>query len=326
MILLPPIPGPKIGQFLTKGSGQITFLELLGFGTDAEVYKVKIDGHNYSLKVVCYLEGPLRRTVDRTNSARAQFDFDSGYRRFPCFNLPHGEPEWTESDALYNFHPFFSECRAYGRLKEVGKERLSVRCHGYLLLESVQRSDLEKFRSNFPCFDNEPFDHSGEYKNQPIRALVKDYIESTASFLPRMIPRMMRDIHEYHKCGISLGDIKENNYLDGILFDLSRARTVPHPELTTHFIDQAFKAGEICEIPVSDYDDFDCMVDEWNDDHPNQIIWHRFLPNLDYADKLRGVDVSRHRLNNKEYIERIRRRHRIVYHRPELYQWKRGKY
>ncbi len=220
-------------------------------------------------------------------------------------------PKWTQQNVLYYFHPFYNECRAYGRLKEVKKETLSVRCHGYLLLNSQQESQLQHFVGR-------PFNRPDGYKVVSIRTLVKDYIDSGTNFTPRMIPKMMRNIHAYHKSGISINDIKRNNYLDGILFDLSRAKTVPHPELTPAFIEQVSGMGLTSEVPASDYHEFDSMIDSWNKYHPNRFIWRRFLPSFDYVGKLRGFDPS----NWEELDKRIMRRRAVIYYRPELYKWK----
>lgn len=57
MALLPPIRGPKLGRFSTKGAVNITFLEEIGSGTDSVVYKVEISGQIYALKIVRGMEG-----------------------------------------------------------------------------------------------------------------------------------------------------------------------------------------------------------------------------------------------------------------------------
>lgn len=238
-----------------------------------------------------------------------QFEFECGYREEYLHIHPPGWPPPSKLDMLHYFHPFYRECRAYGRLKEVTKEELSVHCHGYLLLDTRLELQLQHFTRR-------PFNRYNEDKHEPIRALVKDYIDSETEFLPRMIPKMMRNVHAFHKVGIIINDIRGNNYLDGILFDLSRAKTVPHPELTQWFIEQALEIQLISETPTIDYHNFDYMVDLWNDFHTNQHIWNRFLPNIQYSKKLRG---SRDQLQ-----KRIRRQQRIVYHHAELYNWRRS--
>lgn len=184
-----------------------------------------------------------------------------------------------------------------------------MRCHGYVLLNSQQEDDLQRFTG-------EPFERPNDFRKMPILALVKDYIDSETAFLPRMIPKMMKNIHTYHKSGIFIGDVRRDNYLDGTLFDLSRAHTVPHPELTHSFIKEATQIGMMNDVPSADYHAFDCMIDVWNDHHPHEYIWLRFLPNSEYKGKLRGFDSS-----PEERHKRIMRRRAILYHRPELYKW-----
>lgn len=49
---LPPVPGPKLGRFELGKSAKISFLEKLGSGADATVYKVRLQGKTLVLKVV----------------------------------------------------------------------------------------------------------------------------------------------------------------------------------------------------------------------------------------------------------------------------------
>lgn len=216
-------------------------------------------------------------------------------------------------DALYYLHPFYNECRAYGRLAEVGREDLSVQCHGYILFSPEQESQLQ-------VYTGQPFDRPDAYKDMPIFALVKSYIDSETKFLPRMIPKMMKNIHSYHKNGIWINDIHANNYLDGILFDLSRAKTAPHPDLMPASVEQASEMGLVPETPGSDYSTFDSMIDDWNSQHPRRHIWSRFQPSLQYAERLRGYDRSDH----KGFTKRITNRDSVVYHRPELSKWQKS--
>ncbi len=54
---LPWFRGPKLGPFEFRDETQrnITFLEHVGGGVHAEVFRVTIDGSIYALKVVCYI-------------------------------------------------------------------------------------------------------------------------------------------------------------------------------------------------------------------------------------------------------------------------------
>lgn len=119
----------------------------------------------------------------------------------------------------------------------------------------------------------------------------------------------------YHKIGIWIRDVHQDNYLDGILFDLSRSRTAPHPDMSLTVVKQAFSMG--IETPAADYEYFDNIIANWNHKNPGQFIWFRFLPNLDYVEKLRGFDRS----NHEEFTKRLKKRVSIAYQRPELYKW-----
>ena len=53
---LPRFRGTKLGpfEFRDEAKRDITFVEHLGGGLHAEVFRVMIDGSIYALKVVCY--------------------------------------------------------------------------------------------------------------------------------------------------------------------------------------------------------------------------------------------------------------------------------
>jgi hypothetical protein len=52
---LPPIPGPSLGRFSSacNNSLAIEYLELLSKGAHSYVFKVRINGKIYALKIVC---------------------------------------------------------------------------------------------------------------------------------------------------------------------------------------------------------------------------------------------------------------------------------
>lgn len=52
LIPLPQCDGPKLKPFNFQGPQKIEFLEYLGEGLHAHVFKVKILGHIYALKLV----------------------------------------------------------------------------------------------------------------------------------------------------------------------------------------------------------------------------------------------------------------------------------
>jgi hypothetical protein len=83
------------------------------------------------------------------------------------------------SNQLYNdyFDPFSCECRAYGRLKQEGREDLALRAHGYLLLTPQQGDEVEKKTFGYLWGDENGFNFWGrdaEHRHLPIRAIVKE--------------------------------------------------------------------------------------------------------------------------------------------------------
>lgn len=94
---------------------------------------------------------------------------------------------------------------------------------------------------------------------------------------------MMKDVENLHQLGIYIGgDIRDDAYLNGKLVDFSWAWTVPHccsdgedaqPDGTTGF---------------EDFESFDRMIDNWNEENPCQRVWERFRPNLKVLNRLRS--------------------------------------
>lgn len=53
LVALPQCEGPKLQPFDVRGPQKIEFLDYLGEGLHAHVFKVKVLGRVYTLKVVC---------------------------------------------------------------------------------------------------------------------------------------------------------------------------------------------------------------------------------------------------------------------------------
>jgi hypothetical protein len=79
---------------------------------------------------------------------------------------PKGPPK--EEDIVNKPEPFHSECRAFGRLKEVDRENLAVRCYEYIFLDQDQEALLS---TKFGALD---WNRREEHEKLPLRALVKD--------------------------------------------------------------------------------------------------------------------------------------------------------
>ena len=129
-------------------------------------------------------------------------------------------------DILCQNDPSHCECRAYGRLKEVGRKILAVRCHGYVLPTQDQEQDLAKL-----CFND--WGRQDARRGRPIRAIVKEYFanDGSGAFTFEMLPQMRRDILDLNRLGVVVWDVRADNYRAGQLVDFSQAHTVPHIEL-----------------------------------------------------------------------------------------------
>ncbi len=178
--------------------------------------------------------------------------------------------------------PFHCECRAYGRLKEVGREDLAVGCFGYVLLTQRQEDELLDLGFNaWGCEDAR--------RGRPIRAIVKEYIanDGSGAFTFEMIPQMRQDIQDLNRLGIVAWDVRDDNYRAGRLVDFSQARTVPHMELDWN--STAYHPDQVKQCCVQDLAYFDDMIAGWNEDHPDRIYWRCFLPSITFGRRLRNA-------------------------------------
>ncbi|KAK0713735.1 kinetochore Sim4 complex subunit FTA2-domain-containing protein [Lasiosphaeria miniovina] len=176
---LPQVPGPKLAPFY-NGQAEIEFLEPLGNAEEdyeGAVWKVQIKGATYALKMFKFREAEYLRDSG-----------EGGYQQGQFQSLQH----------YVDFYDSFNcECRAYGRLKERGREDLAIPAQGYLLLTSRQE-DLLGYGNDF-------WNRTAEYKNRdkhPIRAIVKDLATEMIPFREVQVGSLWRDAHELHQLGI----------------------------------------------------------------------------------------------------------------------------
>lgn len=146
-----------------------------------------------------------------------------------------------------HFIPFYQECRAFGRLKEVNCEHLAVKVHGYVSLKVDQALEL-KMRNALWRLPRHPSVPPRTARSilitySEIKGIVKDWVEpakykgGTAIPSHRLdcmlsvshFPRMLKELHEIHQCGIVIRDMSISQYVNGILVDFSMAWTMPHP-------------------------------------------------------------------------------------------------
>src|SRR5438034_4780380 len=119
--------------------------------------------------------------------------------------------------------PFHAECRAFGRIKNQGRNgEIAVRCYGFTLVPVSYEYLLKR------KFGISNWNRQAEHQGQPLRGIVKDSISETAPFQTNMIRKMKHDILELNKMGIYVKDVRPENYRNGVLLDFSVAWTRPH--------------------------------------------------------------------------------------------------
>ncbi|KAL9106676.1 MAG: hypothetical protein Q9227_008328 [Pyrenula ochraceoflavens] len=231
---LPRIKGPKLGRFKNGQYKRIEYLELLGRsdkeerlqdGDHSYVFKVRIDGELWALKIV------------RLGDFDACWETYSGQFRF--FDVgetlvmldPAGRSRVSREEIEGQNDPFYAECRAYGRIASKPRKRpIAVACHGFVSIPAKQESffarkfDISDWRRPEEELSLPPA------KQQPLRALVKDLIETEPEITAKLINSMRRDLKALNSLKIYVMDVRWNNYKGGHLVDFSVAWTVPHFE------------------------------------------------------------------------------------------------
>ncbi|KAJ8114158.1 hypothetical protein ONZ43_g4967 [Nemania bipapillata] len=268
---LPQCPGPKLEPFNFQGPQKIEFLEILGEGQHAIVFKVKMLGQIYALKVFRWI-----------------YDYDwLFFGEFINRQTPEGLL------ALYNYvEPFNAECRAFGRLREAGCEDLAVRCFGYVLLdEDHERTMMTQFDLNKWSFNGD-IEDAGYIDNEeqrlvypgkngrppPFRCIVKAFgnafDEDEGDVLrPGLARQLLRSVIKLQKLGILDTDVAIRQVIDNKLGDFSTSITLPHfitnPELNRHLTPAMIESMErqTFVICVNDYLAFDSMIETWNDEY-----------------------------------------------------------
>ncbi|KAI1735542.1 kinetochore Sim4 complex subunit FTA2-domain-containing protein [Xylaria scruposa] len=264
LVPLPHCDGPKLQPFDFGGPQAIEFLEYIGEGLHAHVFKVAIRGQIYALKLF-------------------RFVFDRDWRS------PKGR--WGRDDrelmsAFYDYsEPFSCECRAFGRLREAGREELAVRCFGYMLLDEKHERALAAQFPNVLFDGNAWFPGGGKMRTRflgrdgrapPIRGIVKQFGQpkhDAEQLWPALARKMLRDIRALQQLGIMHIDVAARQIIDDKFCDFSTAVTVPHfittPELNPHLTPAMRSFIELATFKLarSDYLDFDQMLWDWNNVH-----------------------------------------------------------
>ncbi|KAK9418550.1 putative Protein kinase domain-containing protein [Seiridium unicorne] len=285
---LPDVPGPQLLPFSFDGGiDDIEFIEFLGKGIHAHVWKVTINGKIYALKI------------------------------FPFWQY-HGPPLYalklSKQERLGYFDPFSCECRAYARLKEYGIEELAVKCHGFIMLdEEFQQRLREKDQHDW----KKDWGWSKKVAKTPLRAIVKDFVDADFGAIDRALHAGIIDSVEeqawrtslnmdrgtgaglvhamrmIHQSGILVRDVHNGNVVHGKFLDFSSAWTAPHPAFTPEVL-YANRRGYMAWYKLSRKDDFaiDELISDWNESHGPRFgrIWDRLTENKEYLRRLRPRD------------------------------------
>ncbi|KAI1264442.1 kinetochore Sim4 complex subunit FTA2-domain-containing protein [Xylariaceae sp. FL1019] len=303
MVCLPDLPGPRIPPFSnTNHSLKIVFLQRLGIGGDATVWKIEIDQQVYALKIFgfgnfLYYESKVPKILQENG---------------------------VTSELIHPYRdPFTSECRAFGRLQETNNEHLAVKCFGYIILTEAQ----EQLLINAGGANDTPIERDDErLAGEPLRCIVKEYIETPGSIQHHQFPQLIRDLYAVHRLGIVVSDIRAGNCilgdnadtfnnLNGVMMDFSRSLTVPHPYLLPAFQERLYtNTWKSQPTARGDEENFDAMIDRYNRMIDMGLmkgprVWTRLRPNDKFKARLR---------QRSDDSIKIPRYPRV---RAELYDW-----
>ena len=213
---------------------------------------------------------------------------DRAYRQFKFYddegdreNLAPQDKKLVTIDTLRaHMDPFYRECRAYGRLidAEVNGE-IAVRCHGYLTIPAAMEDELaKKFQITTWDRSDDEYDKPVS-KREPLRAIVKDLIDSDVEFVKNDVYKILRHLKHLHRLGIYPMDVTSRNYRAGSLVDFSAAMTEPH------YLFQTRSKSQVVLYKQNDFILFDRMV------------------------KNSGIQISKFRATrNEEYLRKLRKR------------------
>ncbi|KAK7431589.1 hypothetical protein QQZ08_001807 [Neonectria magnoliae] len=250
---LPLCDGPTLGLFQHHASN-IQWFERLGGddeGTPAEgyVFRAKIRKREYAIKIFKFYD-------PRSNE---------------CFWEPLlGDDVSLETIAYYT-DPFYSECRAYGRIHQGIKKRelkpdVVIPCHGFFFLREKDKRILDSRNINLEL---DKVDHNyqrstvGGYR---VRAIVKDLASAGSGVNGQSLRRILEDIVKLNSLRIYNMDIRLDNYRDGKLVDFGASWTEPHILLDELDDETA------TEYRIVDRAMFDRMVKDEGIANPKRIV------------------------------------------------------
>lgn len=237
--------------------------------------------------------------------------------------------------------PFYSECRAFGRLHEAGHPELAIPCYGYVLLDEAHENKMAdqfklEFNGNIEVPGAEdmrglfPGERSG--KPPPIRGILKklgstENLSDPANLTVPTARRLLRDTIRLHQLGIFYHDLRRDQLVDNKMCDFSTAFTVPHfmatPELNPKLSAEA--------LAVMEHETFLFTIgDYWNVEQVLLVASMKPRQNSKLLQKVPvfpgGVRVSRSKempYNLRITSFRDKQKHRVyALADPRQYDWK----
>ncbi|KAK6069734.1 hypothetical protein SCUP234_10489 [Seiridium cupressi] len=286
---LPDVPGPRLLPFsFDGGKDDIEFIEFLGKGVHAHVWKVTINGKIYALKIFPFWEHDEEPSLDGLKV--------------------------NKRESLGYFDPFSCECRAYGRLKQGKIEDLAVKYHGFILLDGrLQRRLRDVDHHDW----EEDWGWRKEAAETPLSAIVKDFVDADFGAIERAFfahtingdeekawrtslnmnyhtgARLVDAIKSLHLSGILVRDVHNGNVVHGKFLDFSSAWTSPHPCFTPEILHANREYGlPWHSLSWADGIAIDRLIDDWNKSHGHEAgrIWSRVSQNYEYVRRLRPRD------------------------------------
>ncbi|KIW12249.1 hypothetical protein PV08_09525 [Exophiala spinifera] len=268
LVPLPQCDGPKLKPFKFSGPRKIEFVDYVGGGAHSQVFKVKIEGEIYALKVF------------RWNEPADFLPFGEWPIEVAKWNENHGED--LPAFSAYS-EPFNSECRAYGRLQESGYEELAIRVFGYVLINEEEEEEMMHLVEveDDPDIQRETWGNDAQRKRfpgkrtgrkPPFRAIVKAFgkVDLENPLKPSVLKKLFRNLLQLHQLGIVDLDIVPGNLVNGRLGDFSTAMTTPNfimtPELNPSLSPEqvALLRGETFRLCRNDFKLLNEEVKLWN--------------------------------------------------------------
>ncbi|KAL8963810.1 MAG: hypothetical protein Q9183_004937 [Haloplaca sp. 2 TL-2023] len=239
---LPPCEGAKLLPFQGRYA-PLHFKRLISDPVrdqKSHVFEVTIGSDVYALKVF--------RFFDDDDAAHDSDLYGSDQEAVPCDTLSHLD---------HYYAPFYNECRAFGKLIDADQNgKIAVHCHGYMSLPACWEGRLNK---QFGKLDWDRLDEDSARpvsKRQDLMAIVKEMLHDNVPWTPKVARKCLKDLRRLRSLGVYPMDIKADNYVGGLLVDLSQAYTKPH------LIFRIKPAHWLRMEQERDLADFDQMVEE----------------------------------------------------------------